>query len=63
MRESGCQGANLNGQMIRQWCVAQSGYYQRQCGQQNPDPCPYIAGDLRGIPSQDQWGLCARALR
>jgi prepilin-type N-terminal cleavage/methylation domain-containing protein/prepilin-type processing-associated H-X9-DG protein len=63
MRESGCQGANLNGQMIRQWCVAQSGYYQRQCGQQNPDPCPYIAGDLRGIPSQDQWGPCARALR
>jgi prepilin-type processing-associated H-X9-DG protein len=60
VRESGCTGINVNGQPLRQWCVAQPGPYQRSCGNPNPPAC---YDELWGVAAQDQWGWCARALR
>ncbi len=60
VRESGCTGVNVNGRPLKQWCVSQSGPYQRGCGNQNPAAC---YDEIWGIASQDQWGWCARALR
>jgi prepilin-type N-terminal cleavage/methylation domain-containing protein/prepilin-type processing-associated H-X9-DG protein len=60
VRESGCSGLNINGQTIKQWCVAQSGPYQRGCNNPNPSPC---YDEIWGIAMQDQYGWCARALR
>ncbi|MEZ8221407.1 prepilin-type N-terminal cleavage/methylation domain-containing protein/prepilin-type processing-associated H-X9-DG domain-containing protein [Candidatus Fervidibacteria bacterium JGI MDM2 JNZ-1-D12] len=60
VRESGCSGLNINNQTIRQWCVAQTGPYQRGCNNPNPSPC---YDEIWGIAMQDQYGWCAKALR
>ncbi|MCS3918667.1 prepilin-type N-terminal cleavage/methylation domain-containing protein [Fervidibacter sacchari] len=60
VRESGCSGLNINGQTIKQWCVAQAGPYQRGCNNPNPSLC---YDEIWGIAMQDQYGWCAKALR
>jgi len=60
VRESGCSGLNINGQTIRQWCVTQTGPYQRRCNSPNPWTC---YDEIEGVAMQDQYGWCARFLR
>ncbi|MFN4179781.1 MAG: hypothetical protein ACK4I8_05675 [Armatimonadota bacterium] len=56
VRESGCSGLNINGQTIRQWCVAQAGPYQRGCNNPNPSICyDEILGNCYARPI---WLVC-----
>ncbi|MCS6884627.1 MAG: DUF1559 domain-containing protein [Abditibacteriales bacterium] len=60
VRRSGCSGLNVNQRPLEQWCVSQSGPYERSCGRPTPNPC---YDELWGVADQDQYGWCARSLR
>jgi prepilin-type N-terminal cleavage/methylation domain-containing protein/prepilin-type processing-associated H-X9-DG protein len=54
---SGCTGANINGNALKQYCVT-SGAYTRWC---NQEPGPSVCRDeLWGFAKQDQWGWCTQ---
>ncbi len=57
--ESGCVGANINGQPLKQWCITQAPY-NRWCGSPTPPACK---DELWGVAMQDQYGICYRGIR